>query len=103
MAFLALSCIDEIYILDKELYLNEITENIKYHQKCHNLTRLAYQSVWQFLMYRFINDKSLEEVFVNELHFAREAIKELEELAKCEKQKKKEKKPKETKIEVSIA
>eukprot|EP00770_Monocercomonoides_exilis_P009273 MONOS_9227.1-p1 / transcript=MONOS_9227.1 / gene=MONOS_9227 / organism=Monocercomonoides_exilis_PA203 / gene_product=unspecified product / transcript_product=unspecified product / location=Mono_scaffold00373:2016-2756(-) / protein_length=210 / sequence_SO=supercontig / SO=protein_coding / is_pseudo=false len=52
MALLALSCIDERYKIDEELYLDEITEIIKYHQEHHNLTQLAYQSAWQFLINR---------------------------------------------------
>ncbi|KAH7818318.1 uncharacterized protein MONOS_13930 [Monocercomonoides exilis] len=81
MALLALSNIgwEE---LDKEQYFNEIKEIIEYHQEHQNLTRLAYQSAWFFLLCRLNDDKSLEEVIVNELHFAREAARELEELAK---------------------
>ncbi|KAH7823425.1 uncharacterized protein MONOS_3662 [Monocercomonoides exilis] len=56
---------------------------INYHQKHHNLTQLAYQSAWQFLMSRFFNDDSLEEVIANKLHFAREARREIEELTRC--------------------
>eukprot|EP00770_Monocercomonoides_exilis_P013277 MONOS_13224.1-p1 / transcript=MONOS_13224.1 / gene=MONOS_13224 / organism=Monocercomonoides_exilis_PA203 / gene_product=unspecified product / transcript_product=unspecified product / location=Mono_scaffold00794:1054-2307(+) / protein_length=400 / sequence_SO=supercontig / SO=protein_coding / is_pseudo=false len=82
IALLALSN-TEYNEIDKELYLKEITEIIKYQQKHRNLTKLAYQSAWQFLIYRFFNDDSLEEVIVNELHFGREAARELEELARC--------------------
>ncbi|KAH7828864.1 uncharacterized protein MONOS_13459 [Monocercomonoides exilis] len=81
MALLTLSNIlfDEV---PKELYLNEIKEIIQYHQEHHNLTRLAYQSAWLFLIYRLDNDKSLNEVIVNELHFGRESTKELEVLTR---------------------
>ncbi|KAH7819674.1 uncharacterized protein MONOS_17932 [Monocercomonoides exilis] len=67
MALLALSC-DSINRLNLEQYLNETKEIILYHQEHHNLSRLAYH---------------LEEVIVNELHFTREAIKELEDRMKC--------------------
>ncbi|KAH7821386.1 uncharacterized protein MONOS_17773 [Monocercomonoides exilis] len=67
---------------NKGKYLKAIKEIIKYHQEHHNLTRLAYQSALQFLIYRLPN-YSLEEVIVNELHFAREAIRELEESSEC--------------------
>ncbi|KAH7818393.1 uncharacterized protein MONOS_18013 [Monocercomonoides exilis] len=83
MALLELSCIDEFNEIEQELYLTEIKAIIKYHQEYHNLTQLAYQSAWQFLIYRLHTDKSLEEVIANELHFAREATRELEELTKC--------------------
>ncbi|KAH7828483.1 uncharacterized protein MONOS_17184 [Monocercomonoides exilis] len=84
IALLALSNIYERYLfVDKKLYLNEITEIIQYHQEHHNLTRLAYQSAWHFLYCRFCKDESLKGIVVNELHFAREARRELEELSKC--------------------
>ncbi|KAH7823447.1 uncharacterized protein MONOS_17605 [Monocercomonoides exilis] len=69
--------------LEEELYLKEMKDIINYHQKHHNLTRLAYQSAWQFFIYRFFNDDSLEEVIANKLHFAREARREIEELTRC--------------------
>ncbi|KAH7814898.1 uncharacterized protein MONOS_18383 [Monocercomonoides exilis] len=81
MALFALSKIG-YHEINKELYLNEIKEIIKYHQEHHNLTRLTYQSAWKFLTIRFYCDKSLEAVILYELHFAREAIRELEELTK---------------------
>eukprot|EP00770_Monocercomonoides_exilis_P004430 MONOS_4410.1-p1 / transcript=MONOS_4410.1 / gene=MONOS_4410 / organism=Monocercomonoides_exilis_PA203 / gene_product=unspecified product / transcript_product=unspecified product / location=Mono_scaffold00117:50578-51988(+) / protein_length=403 / sequence_SO=supercontig / SO=protein_coding / is_pseudo=false len=67
--------------IEQKLYLNEIKEIIEYHQEHQNLTRLAYQSAWQFLMNRFYNDRTLEEVITNELHFSKEA-KELKDLSK---------------------
>ncbi|KAH7832281.1 uncharacterized protein MONOS_18520 [Monocercomonoides exilis] len=67
----------------EELYLNEIIEIIRYHQEHHNLTQLAYQSTWEFLMSRpYFDDESLEEVVVNELCFCKEAKREIEELSK---------------------
>eukprot|EP00770_Monocercomonoides_exilis_P008024 MONOS_7982.1-p1 / transcript=MONOS_7982.1 / gene=MONOS_7982 / organism=Monocercomonoides_exilis_PA203 / gene_product=unspecified product / transcript_product=unspecified product / location=Mono_scaffold00289:23244-23948(+) / protein_length=235 / sequence_SO=supercontig / SO=protein_coding / is_pseudo=false len=74
----------------KELYINEIKEIIEYHQEHHNLTRIAYQSAWKFFLNRSHFDHSLEHVIVNEVHFEREAIRELEELAKWMNWKKKE-------------
>ncbi|KAH7819513.1 uncharacterized protein MONOS_13390 [Monocercomonoides exilis] len=89
IALLSLSTI-RYYRFDKELYLDEIKEIIEYHQEHHNLTRLAYQSAWQFLIRRILFTRSLEEVVMNELHFAREARRELEKLSKCVDGKRKE-------------
>ncbi|KAH7818445.1 uncharacterized protein MONOS_18020 [Monocercomonoides exilis] len=89
MALLALSNFRSINVL-KELFINEIKEVIQYHQKHHNLTQLAYQSAWEFFLNRSHFDHSLEHVIVNEVHFEREAIRELEELAKWMNWKKKE-------------
>ncbi|KAH7825124.1 uncharacterized protein MONOS_18612 [Monocercomonoides exilis] len=82
MALLALSCIDRYEKIKKELYLNEITGIIKYHQERHNLRRLAYQSAWMFLINRLLYEESLEEVIMNELCFVEEARRELEELSR---------------------
>ncbi|KAH7821157.1 uncharacterized protein MONOS_6363 [Monocercomonoides exilis] len=81
MALLALSNV-KFYRILKKLYLEEISEIIQHHQKHRNLTQLAYQSAWGFLMNRFDNENSLGDAIVNELHFAREAARELEELSK---------------------
>ncbi|KAH7818814.1 uncharacterized protein MONOS_8869 [Monocercomonoides exilis] len=84
MSLLALGNIG-LWEMKRELYLNEIKEIkeiIKYHQEHQNLTRLAYQSAWQFLIHQLFQDKSLEEVIVNELHFSKEAARELEDLSK---------------------
>eukprot|EP00770_Monocercomonoides_exilis_P006388 MONOS_6355.1-p1 / transcript=MONOS_6355.1 / gene=MONOS_6355 / organism=Monocercomonoides_exilis_PA203 / gene_product=unspecified product / transcript_product=unspecified product / location=Mono_scaffold00199:24892-26549(-) / protein_length=240 / sequence_SO=supercontig / SO=protein_coding / is_pseudo=false len=89
MVLLALGNIGANQRIEKGLYLNEIKEIIKYHQEHHNLTQLACQSAWQ----------NLEDAIVNELHFVKEATRELEELVrslewKREKEEKKEKKEK---------
>ncbi|KAH7832491.1 uncharacterized protein MONOS_14031 [Monocercomonoides exilis] len=76
--------------VDDELYLKEMKEIIQHHQEYHDLTRLAYQSAWHFLIERLYNSETLQIIMVNELHFAREAAKELEELLKCVDWKKKE-------------
>ncbi|KAH7814989.1 uncharacterized protein MONOS_9229 [Monocercomonoides exilis] len=89
MILLALTNVGYI-IIDEELYLNEIKEIIEYHQEHHNLTHLAYQSAWGFLIKRFVFDKSLEEVITNELHFAREVESELDGLMQSVDWKKKE-------------
>ncbi|KAH7820339.1 uncharacterized protein MONOS_17861 [Monocercomonoides exilis] len=81
MALLALNNTGLIKI-KKEIFLNEIKEIIEYRQSHLNLSRLAYQSAWQFLIFRFYNDISLEGVIVNELHFVGEATRELEELTR---------------------
>ncbi|KAH7819114.1 uncharacterized protein MONOS_17955 [Monocercomonoides exilis] len=82
MALLPLSCISQYVEIKKDLFLNDTKEIIKYHQKHHNLTRLGYQSAWQFLIGRLFADKSLEDAVVNEMHFIREARRELEDLSK---------------------
>ncbi|KAH7824976.1 uncharacterized protein MONOS_18611 [Monocercomonoides exilis] len=82
ITLLALGNFSRLVKIEKELYLNEIKEIIKNHQKHHNLTRLAYQSAWEFLIGR-LPDNSLEDVIANELHFAREAARELEESSSC--------------------
>ncbi|KAH7818430.1 uncharacterized protein MONOS_18672 [Monocercomonoides exilis] len=100
MALLALSVIDAYFPIYQELYLNELKEIVKYHQEHHNLTRIAYQSAWKFLIKRIIFAKSLVDVVVNELHFARESRRELEELTRYidrKKEKEEDKKGKEVK------
>eukprot|EP00770_Monocercomonoides_exilis_P008085 MONOS_8043.1-p1 / transcript=MONOS_8043.1 / gene=MONOS_8043 / organism=Monocercomonoides_exilis_PA203 / gene_product=unspecified product / transcript_product=unspecified product / location=Mono_scaffold00292:52456-53501(-) / protein_length=332 / sequence_SO=supercontig / SO=protein_coding / is_pseudo=false len=85
MALLALSNINlswNYQRVTKELYFSEITEIIEYHQEHRNLTRLAYQSAWKFLINRLDNDKGLEEIIINELHFVEEAARELKELTR---------------------
>eukprot|EP00770_Monocercomonoides_exilis_P005496 MONOS_5468.1-p1 / transcript=MONOS_5468.1 / gene=MONOS_5468 / organism=Monocercomonoides_exilis_PA203 / gene_product=unspecified product / transcript_product=unspecified product / location=Mono_scaffold00159:48287-52104(-) / protein_length=966 / sequence_SO=supercontig / SO=protein_coding / is_pseudo=false len=82
-ALIALSNIDKHQEINKKLYQNCAIEIIKYHQEHHNLTRLAYQSIWQFYTNRQHKERELEEIIVNELHFFREASREMEELAKC--------------------
>ncbi|KAH7817427.1 uncharacterized protein MONOS_8849 [Monocercomonoides exilis] len=82
IALIALSRL-RLYIIEKKLYLKEITEIIKHHQEHHNLSRIGYQSAWKFLINRLFCDEDLERLIVNERHFAREAAKELEELSKC--------------------
>ncbi|KAH7823485.1 uncharacterized protein MONOS_9870 [Monocercomonoides exilis] len=73
-----------------EIYLNEIKEIILHHQDHHNLTQLAYQSVWTFLVHRLCSDFSTEIVIADELHFIREARREVEELSKSVDWKRKE-------------
>ncbi|KAH7817013.1 uncharacterized protein MONOS_18161 [Monocercomonoides exilis] len=89
MALLALREIG-FFEMKQELYLKEITEIIEHQQKHRNLTKLAYQCAWLFLIFRFWDDNSLEEVIVNELHFVGEAARELEELTRNVNWKKKE-------------
>ncbi|KAH7832691.1 uncharacterized protein MONOS_15929 [Monocercomonoides exilis] len=52
MALLALSNMGYCS-LRQNLFLHEIKEIILHHQEHRNLTRLAYQSVWDFLIDRF--------------------------------------------------
>ncbi|KAH7822943.1 uncharacterized protein MONOS_17611 [Monocercomonoides exilis] len=88
IALLALSQIGYCEI-EQKLYLKEIKEIIEYHQEHRNLTRLAYRSAWEFSMIRLFRDRSLGQVIVNELHFGREARREIEELTRCNGWKKK--------------
>ncbi|KAH7815429.1 uncharacterized protein MONOS_12580 [Monocercomonoides exilis] len=91
------------YFIEQKLYLNEIKEIIQYHQEHRNLTRLAYQSAWKFLIFRMRKDDSLEEVITKELHFAREVASELEDQMKCvDWKREKEERGKETKEEVAL-
>ncbi|KAH7822799.1 uncharacterized protein MONOS_7095 [Monocercomonoides exilis] len=69
-------------IYDKKLNIKKITEIIHYHQEHHNLTHVAYQSAWWILMRRFRYNKSLEDIIANELHFVREAAREMEALTR---------------------
>eukprot|EP00770_Monocercomonoides_exilis_P014779 MONOS_14725.1-p1 / transcript=MONOS_14725.1 / gene=MONOS_14725 / organism=Monocercomonoides_exilis_PA203 / gene_product=unspecified product / transcript_product=unspecified product / location=Mono_scaffold01059:13475-14721(-) / protein_length=305 / sequence_SO=supercontig / SO=protein_coding / is_pseudo=false len=80
MALLALSSIQ--CDVKNELYANGIKEIIQYHQKCGNLTRLAYQSAWLFLIFRSFYDEDLVAAIVNELHFVEDARREIEDLSK---------------------
>ncbi|KAH7819569.1 uncharacterized protein MONOS_7029 [Monocercomonoides exilis] len=106
MALLALNCIRNKYKVPEELYLDEIKEIIQHHQKRHNLTHLSYQSAWDFLINRFHTNIFLEDTIVNDLHFVREAAREIEELSKCVDWKKRkegeEKKEKKTKEEIVL-
>ncbi|KAH7818589.1 uncharacterized protein MONOS_17998 [Monocercomonoides exilis] len=80
IALLSLNNCQKFADIEKELYLEKMTEIIKYHQEHQNLTHLAYQSAWGFLIDRFYYYGSLEKAIVDELHPVREAIKELYEL-----------------------
>ncbi|KAH7827295.1 uncharacterized protein MONOS_615 [Monocercomonoides exilis] len=82
-ALMTLNCIEHWGKEELELLnMNEIKEIIKYHQKCGNLTCLAYYCAWKFMIFGFGEDKSLESLIVNDLHFERKAARELDELAK---------------------
>eukprot|EP00770_Monocercomonoides_exilis_P001693 MONOS_1682.1-p1 / transcript=MONOS_1682.1 / gene=MONOS_1682 / organism=Monocercomonoides_exilis_PA203 / gene_product=unspecified product / transcript_product=unspecified product / location=Mono_scaffold00031:84316-85172(-) / protein_length=265 / sequence_SO=supercontig / SO=protein_coding / is_pseudo=false len=101
MTLLALSEIG-YWEMKRGLYLNEIEAIIRYHHEHHNLSRLAYQSAWQFLIFRIYKDYSLEDVIVNELHFGREAARELKELRESVDWKRKEERGKEAKEVIVI-
>ncbi|KAH7829528.1 uncharacterized protein MONOS_18565 [Monocercomonoides exilis] len=83
MALLSLSYSGCWNNMAKDLHFDEIKEIIQYHQEHNNLTQLAYQSVWEFLMYGLEYDGSLEYIIVNKLHFVREAVREIDELSRC--------------------
>ncbi|KAH7829059.1 uncharacterized protein MONOS_12294 [Monocercomonoides exilis] len=103
MALFAICHIGKCFILDYELYRYKIKEIILYHQKHNNLTRLACQSSWQFLVNGLPYYDCFEGVIVNELHFAREAARELEELMKSvDWKRKEEERGRETKEELVL-
>ncbi|KAH7815347.1 uncharacterized protein MONOS_18329 [Monocercomonoides exilis] len=103
MALLALCCAPECYDIEQKLYLNELKEIILYHQEHHNLTRLAYQFVWKILISKFSSGRGLEGMITKELHFVREARRELDELTRCIDWKRKDEKgEKETKEELAL-
>ncbi|KAH7818713.1 uncharacterized protein MONOS_2149 [Monocercomonoides exilis] len=83
MALMAMSNVVKWENAEEELYLDEITEIIQYHEEHHNLTQLAYQSAWQLLINRFIMERRFEDVIMNDLHFVRETEREFEELSRC--------------------
>ncbi|KAH7815789.1 uncharacterized protein MONOS_15064 [Monocercomonoides exilis] len=84
MALLALSAVEQYDVVQPyALRLNDTIEIIKYHQQHHNLTQLAYRYAWDILIQKIFFERNLEDVIVNELHFGREARRELEELTKC--------------------
>ncbi|KAH7829088.1 uncharacterized protein MONOS_15033 [Monocercomonoides exilis] len=103
IALVTLGSIDKWECVEQELYLHESREIIQYHQEHHNLSRFAYQSAWKFSILRLYRNREFEEVIVNELHFGREAARELDELAKCvDWKRKKEERGRETKEELAI-
>ncbi|KAH7820053.1 uncharacterized protein MONOS_7572 [Monocercomonoides exilis] len=79
----ALSTMEEKQNAITDLCVNEMVEVIKYHQQHRNLTRLAHQSAWIYLVNHFEPGGILERTCMNELHIAREVAMELEELTKC--------------------
>eukprot|EP00770_Monocercomonoides_exilis_P009651 MONOS_9603.1-p1 / transcript=MONOS_9603.1 / gene=MONOS_9603 / organism=Monocercomonoides_exilis_PA203 / gene_product=unspecified product / transcript_product=unspecified product / location=Mono_scaffold00402:28898-30159(+) / protein_length=401 / sequence_SO=supercontig / SO=protein_coding / is_pseudo=false len=83
IALLAFSCIQLYCNIKRDLFLNEIKEIIQYHEKHHNLTRLAFQSVWQFLIILSFSTNYIVDVIMDEMNFVRETKRELEELTKC--------------------
>ncbi|KAH7828547.1 uncharacterized protein MONOS_4969 [Monocercomonoides exilis] len=84
MALLSLSHIyRRNFFMDRELHLSALKEIIQNHLEHRNLTHLAYQMAWEFFIDRFFKDESLKGLIANELHFVREATRELDELTKC--------------------
>eukprot|EP00770_Monocercomonoides_exilis_P007648 MONOS_7609.1-p1 / transcript=MONOS_7609.1 / gene=MONOS_7609 / organism=Monocercomonoides_exilis_PA203 / gene_product=unspecified product / transcript_product=unspecified product / location=Mono_scaffold00264:49375-51467(+) / protein_length=468 / sequence_SO=supercontig / SO=protein_coding / is_pseudo=false len=90
------------YFAEEKLYLNEIKEIIQHHQKHRNLTQRSYQLGWELLIIRFLYERNLEDIIVNELHFVREARRVLEELIKCMDWKRKKEEGREAKEEIII-
>ncbi|KAH7815447.1 uncharacterized protein MONOS_5697 [Monocercomonoides exilis] len=83
IAFLALNHYAFPGSIEQELLLNAIKKIIQCHQEHHDLTQFVYQSAWDLLIGRLNPNKSLEGIIVDELHFPREAKRELEVLSKC--------------------
>ncbi|KAH7823200.1 uncharacterized protein MONOS_18626 [Monocercomonoides exilis] len=82
-ALCALNAIKPIYHFlseKKELCIKEMENIIKYHQWHRNLTQLAYEYAWNFLISRLKYKRSLNIVITKELHFIKEATKEMKEL-----------------------
>ncbi|KAH7832632.1 uncharacterized protein MONOS_14984 [Monocercomonoides exilis] len=89
-SLLTLSSVGMLTKIPEELYLSEIKGIIQHHQDHHNLTPLAYQSAWQFLVNRLFLNGVLEKVMTDELHFVKKAKREMEEQSKCVDWKRKE-------------
>ncbi|KAH7814997.1 uncharacterized protein MONOS_18365 [Monocercomonoides exilis] len=102
IALLALSNLNEKMNVERELWQEEAIEIIKYHQKHRNLTHLAYQSAWMFLINRLNEERGFIDSFLSKLNFVSEATRELEELRRCVDWKKKAKRGKEKKELVII-
>ncbi|KAH7824735.1 uncharacterized protein MONOS_17504 [Monocercomonoides exilis] len=88
--------------IEKDWYLKEMVEIMKYHQEHHNLTHLAYQSSWRFVLNRFKSERIPNDKIVNEFHFAREIAKEIKSLTACVDWKKKKEEKKKTKEQIVI-
>ncbi|KAH7817389.1 uncharacterized protein MONOS_18143 [Monocercomonoides exilis] len=82
MALFALCSINKRQKLKRKLFVNEMSEIIQYHQSHRNLTQLAYQSAWEFMMDRFNDNDNLKDAIADKLHFVSEAARELDELKK---------------------
>eukprot|EP00770_Monocercomonoides_exilis_P012794 MONOS_12738.1-p1 / transcript=MONOS_12738.1 / gene=MONOS_12738 / organism=Monocercomonoides_exilis_PA203 / gene_product=unspecified product / transcript_product=unspecified product / location=Mono_scaffold00727:1869-3451(-) / protein_length=381 / sequence_SO=supercontig / SO=protein_coding / is_pseudo=false len=83
MALLALGNVRYFECEDGVKFFDKTEEIIKYHQEHHNLTRLAYQSAWHFIVWQTNNDEKMRRVIENELNFCKETERELEELLRC--------------------
>ncbi|KAH7823696.1 uncharacterized protein MONOS_17577 [Monocercomonoides exilis] len=70
---------------ENDFILHDIAGIIRYHQERRNLSHLAYQSAWFFILFRLKLNEQFEKlwkVFVKDLDFYGEATGELEELVK---------------------
>ncbi|KAH7832326.1 uncharacterized protein MONOS_16873 [Monocercomonoides exilis] len=77
--------------VQKEVEMALLALSSIWQRNCRNLTRLGYSLAWDFLISRLVEDKKLGKGIANELHFGREARRELEELAASVDWKEKEK------------
>eukprot|EP00770_Monocercomonoides_exilis_P012718 MONOS_12662.1-p1 / transcript=MONOS_12662.1 / gene=MONOS_12662 / organism=Monocercomonoides_exilis_PA203 / gene_product=unspecified product / transcript_product=unspecified product / location=Mono_scaffold00716:4992-6454(+) / protein_length=395 / sequence_SO=supercontig / SO=protein_coding / is_pseudo=false len=89
-ALLALNYIEEAHFVRIELFQSKIKEIIMYHQEHRNLSHMGYRSAWHFYLNRLLDYSFLGDAIVNELHFVREAARELEELSRSVRMKQKE-------------
>ncbi|KAH7823852.1 uncharacterized protein MONOS_1108 [Monocercomonoides exilis] len=89
MALFALNNMNEFCEVKGALHFKAIAEIIKYHQEHRNMTRIAYHSIWEYFI-NVLNCMGNIRGNMKELHFEREAAKELEELTEQVNWKKKE-------------
>eukprot|EP00770_Monocercomonoides_exilis_P013467 MONOS_13415.1-p1 / transcript=MONOS_13415.1 / gene=MONOS_13415 / organism=Monocercomonoides_exilis_PA203 / gene_product=unspecified product / transcript_product=unspecified product / location=Mono_scaffold00824:16031-16568(-) / protein_length=127 / sequence_SO=supercontig / SO=protein_coding / is_pseudo=false len=80
IALVSLSSIDYWKQLENTRHLGNIAEIIIYHQQNHNLTSLAYQSIWEFLIGKTFHLKNLENLIDDKLKFIQQAAVELKDL-----------------------
>ncbi|KAH7832412.1 uncharacterized protein MONOS_9324 [Monocercomonoides exilis] len=82
IALLGLSNSHILTEAENELDLYKITEIIKIHQHHRNLSLASFLSAFKIFVEMAPTKKELIEIYLSELHFVREAAKELEELVK---------------------
>eukprot|EP00770_Monocercomonoides_exilis_P015039 MONOS_14985.1-p1 / transcript=MONOS_14985.1 / gene=MONOS_14985 / organism=Monocercomonoides_exilis_PA203 / gene_product=unspecified product / transcript_product=unspecified product / location=Mono_scaffold01120:4915-5803(+) / protein_length=270 / sequence_SO=supercontig / SO=protein_coding / is_pseudo=false len=81
-ALLALSHIGEDEYVEEDVFMSSIVSVIVRHQQNSNLTQLAYQSAWQFLMNRMHTKAQMESAMSMHFGFVEEGRRELAEKGK---------------------